>query len=119
MIFCFCMMGFGVHASAADNTDPAIYYQRYHKNDSDIIKHVQKEMAFECLICNLMIFEYSKHCGQCNRCCYKFDHHCKWLNNCIGYQNYHTFIYSCSCSCIYSFLQNFVFIRLLTTQDKF
>ena len=44
-----------------------------------------------CTICDVYIYQSTKHCMPCNKCVELYDHHCAWLNNCIGKHNYKPF----------------------------
>ena len=57
------MIFFGGKTTAADNTDPAIYYQRLYEKNEEVIKDLKTKLEYECMICKKMIFEFSKHCG--------------------------------------------------------
>lgn len=46
---------------------------------------------YYCEICEVNVFENTKHCKTCNKCVAGIDHHCLWLNNCIGSHNYRPF----------------------------
>ena len=77
---------------AITNSDPT-----FKGNDVAILfsKHrktfLEKDLTYNCDICNHKTPPEAKHCGTCNRCAIDIDHHCTWLNNCISLHNYRQF----------------------------
>ena len=110
---------FGFKATVTDPTDPAVYYQREHRENFKVLERVSKILAYRCELCELYIQDYSKHCRPCNRCCHKFDHHCQWLNNCIGGANYKYFILSSSGLLIYILISIAIMLQYLLTKDLY
>ncbi|KAE8658877.1 putative protein S-acyltransferase 22 [Hibiscus syriacus] len=60
-----------------------------HEESSD--QQMSENGMFNCSLCEVEVFKYSKHCRVCDKCVNRFDHHCRWLNNCIGKRNYRQF----------------------------
>ena len=62
------------------------------KNEVSDSTTQSSEPKIYCYLCEIHVFESSKHCRFCKKCVHRFDHHCKWLNTCVGSKNYRLFI---------------------------